>query len=127
MKKHRLLLLDALINFILGIVLIIFSSNIVHALGIPGSSTGFYPNILGAVFVGIAIALALEYYRNPDGAVGLGLGGAIAINLCAGAMLLLWLIFGNLAIPLQGVFILWFLAVIAVVISAAELIVHYKK
>ena len=55
-----ILLIDALINFILGILLLIFSPAIVSWLGIPSSSTSFYPNILGAVFLGITIALLID-------------------------------------------------------------------
>jgi hypothetical protein len=44
----------------------------------------FYPNALGGVLSGIGIALLIEAFREPNGLVGLGLGGAIAINLCDG-------------------------------------------
>jgi len=61
------------------------------------------------------------------GMVGLGLGGAIAINLSGGLVLILWLIFGDLNIPFRGHFFLWSLAIILVVISSIELFIHLKK
>ena len=59
--------------------------------------------------------------------VGLGLGGAVAINLSGGFVLLLWLIFGDLDIPLKGYFFLWSLALILVGISLIEIHIQLKK
>ena len=58
--------------------------------------------------------------------VGLGLGGAVAINLSGGVVLILWMIFGDLNIPLRGRFFLWSLAIILVVISSIEVFIHLK-
>lgn len=120
MKKPKLLFLDAAINLILGILLIIFSDKVVTAFGAPESSTKFYPNILGAIFIGITIALILEYYRRPSSPAGLGLSGAIAINLCGGIMLIIWLIIGSSSFHPRGLIILWILAIILVSISIIE-------
>jgi hypothetical protein len=56
--------------------------------------------------------------------VGLGLGGAVAINLSGGVVLILWLIFGDLNIPLRGYFFLWSLAIVLVGISSIEVFIH---
>lgn len=116
-----LILIDALINFFLGIILLIYSRPVIDFFGIPFSENRFYPNILGAVLFGIGIALIVEY-RNTGELKGLGLVGAISINLSGGIVLLLWLIFGNLYIPYQGKIILWVLDFILVGISSLELI-----
>ena len=116
-----LILIDALINFFLGIILLIYSQPVIDFFGIPFSENRFYPNILGAVLFGIGIALIVEY-RNTGELKGLGLVGAISINLSGGIVLLLWLIFGNLYIPYQGKIILWVLDFILVGISSLELI-----
>jgi len=122
-----ILLIDALINFALGILLIIFSPAIANWLGIPLSSTSFYPNILGAIFIGITIALLIDAMRkNGRSNMGLGLLGAISINLCGGTMLAIWLIFGDLRLPNRGLIILWTLVVILLIVSAAELI-HFGQ
>ena len=118
-----ILIVDAAINFALGILLLLFSSSVVTALGIPPSSSGFYPNILGAVFIGITIALLIGASGKGDiRRSGLGLFGAIAINLCGGSALALWLIFGHLDLPARGLAFLWSLVAVLIVLSTAELV-----
>jgi len=56
--------------------------------------------------------------------VDLGLGGAVAINLSGGFVLIMWLIFGDLNIAFKGQFFLWSLAIILVVISSIEIFIH---
>jgi hypothetical protein len=127
MTKSKILLIDAAINLILGVLLLFISDGIIRFLGIPSTNQNFYPNILGGVLFGIGIALILEYLKKPGGATGLGLGGAIAINMCGGLVLLCWLIFGSLNLPLHGKIILWSLALILLIISIMELISGLKK
>ena len=124
MIRSKVLLADAAINLILGILLLIFSRTIINILGLPEAVIYFYPNILGGVLFGIGIALLIECYRSSGGLIGLGLGGAIAINLCGGIVLATWLIFGDLNIPLRGQLLLWALVFILVVLNAFELSVH---
>ena len=121
MNSATLLLVDAGINLGLGLFLLIFPRGIVSLLGIPGSVSRFYPSILGAVLFGIGIALLIQRYAPRPGIAGLGLGGAVAINLCGGVALALWLIFGGLTISPLGYLILGALALILVGISAIEL------
>ena len=125
-KESILLIVDAFINYALGILCLLYSF-FAETLGIPIVENSFYPNILGAVLFGIGIALTIECFRKPIGWTGLGLGGAIAINLSGGIVLILWLILGNLAIPGRGQMLLWMLAIILVIISSIELVVHVKK
>jgi hypothetical protein len=127
MKRAQVLLVDALINFILGVLLVTFPLKIVKFLGIPETPNKFYPSILGAVLIGIAIALFLEYFRKPTSMVGLGLGGAVLINLCAGLVLIGWLVSGKLNIPFHGQVILWILVLVLITISGVELAVHSKR
>jgi hypothetical protein len=119
-KRSGLLLADAVINLILGALLLIFTGDIVRVLGVPGASSRFYPNILGGVLFGIGLALLIEYFRREDGLVGLGLAGAVAINLCGGGVLAAWLAFGRLDVPPHGRVFLWALVVLLVSISLAE-------
>lgn len=122
MPKSKILLIDALINFVLGVLLVVFPRSIVHALGVPTTETAFYPSILGGVLVGIAVALIVEYRRKRPGPVGLGLAGAVAINLCGAAVLVGWLVWGGLDIPFRGRVFLWVLAAGLVIVSGSELI-----
>ena len=76
---------------------------------------------MGGVFIGIALALFIEAFREkPQGLVGLGLGGALAINLCGGLVLMGWLICGRLGLPVHGQVLLRAIAVTLVVISSVE-------
>jgi hypothetical protein len=122
--SKTILIVDAAINLILGFLLLIFSPQVVRLLGVPAAEHSFYPNILGGVLFGIGIALLIECFRGSGSLVGLGLSGAIAINLCGGLVLTAWLIFGELSIPPGGQVFLWTLAVILVVVSSIELLAH---
>ncbi len=120
MKPKKLLLVDSAINFILGILLLAFSEPVIGFLGVPQSNQYFYPNVLGAVLVGIAVALLVEYFRKPGGMAGLGVGGAISINLCGATVLLVWLISGGLEIPFRGQMFLWSICILVFGVSVFE-------
>jgi hypothetical protein len=85
MKKPGkvLIIIDSIINLVLGIILLAYSEPIINFFGLPETSLNFYPNILGAILFGIGIALCTEYKRE-DTFIGLGLGGAISINMMGG-------------------------------------------
>ncbi len=127
MRKRIILLIDAIINFALGIILLIFPLNLIRLLGLPISEMSFYPSIFGAVLIGIAFALLIEYFKKQKQAVGLGISGAIVINFCGGIALALWLILGHLEIPLRGYVILWGLVLILFVLSSIELALNFNK
>jgi hypothetical protein len=124
MKISVLLIIDALINFLLGFLLMLsipFSGQLTKFLGVPAIQNPFYPSLFGSVLIGIGIALIWEAKRkNNQKMIGLGLGGAIAINLIGGFTLIGWLIFGDLGLPLQGYVFLWLVAILLVGISSAE-------
>jgi hypothetical protein len=119
--RKTLLIIDGLINLVLGVVLLLFPSSLVAYLGVPDAQMSFYPNILGGVLFGIAIALFLESQSTSENTSGLGLLGAVVINLCAGLVLGAWLLWGNLELPLRGTVFLWSLVVLLVGISSIEL------
>ena len=127
MNHTTLLKADAAINIFLGILLLAFPSGLVKALGIPMADPSFYPTILGAVLLGIGLALLLECYRKTNRFVGLGLGGAIAINLCGGFVLAAWLLSDKLILPLRGQILLWSLVLLLAGISLLEGLIHIKK
>ena len=120
-RNKRLLTIDGIINIILGILLLLFPFGIAEYLGVPKSNNYFYPTILGGVILGIGIALLFERYGYANNFRGLGLGGAIIINIVGSIVLLLWLIFANLQIPFRGYIILWFIGISVFVIGIAEL------
>ena len=107
MKTETLLSLDAAVNLALGLLLLVFPRGVMEFLGAPIPESAFYPSILGAVLTGVGFALLLERFSRTGNMPGLGLGGAIAINTCGAGALMAWLIFGDLDLPLRGVFLLW--------------------
>lgn len=99
-----------------------FPLGVAEFLGVPVASTNFYPTILGGVIFGIGIALLIERFGFSRNIRGLGLGGAIAINICGALVLLIWLLSTPLNIPIRGLIILWVIAIIVLLVGIAEIL-----
>jgi len=121
-KQEILLSIDGIINVVLGILLLLFPFGISELLGVPKSNTNFYPTILGGVIFGIGIALFIERYGFKSNIRGLGLGGAIAINICGALVLLIWLLINPFNLPLKGYIILWIIAMGVLLVGIIELV-----
>ena len=122
-SKHKILLLvDCIVNLLLGVLLLLFPIGIIDLLGLPATNTNFYPSLLGAVIFGIGLALFLELAGYEKHVRGLGLAGAIVINIAGSFVLLCWLIFGSLTIPMRGQIVLWIVGVIVFLIGVAEFV-----
>jgi hypothetical protein len=104
----------------LGGLLIWYPTSLVEVMGLPTHSPRLFSRILGGVLVGIGIALILEDRRKGDVANGLGLGGAIAINLCGATALAAGLLSAQLSLTPFGGLFLWGLVLILVVVSGLE-------
>ena len=126
-QHKRLLILDGAVNLLLGVLLLCFPFGIASWLGVPEGGSNFYPIILGAVLFGIGAALLLEAYGKPKGICGLGLEGAISINLCGAGALAVWLMAVPLEIPLRGYVVLWVIAISVLVIAIVELIYRVRR
>ncbi len=124
--RKELLAIDGIINLVLGVMLMVFPSNLIQALGIPGGESAFYANILGGVLFGVGVALMIESFRPPLKVVGLGLGGAVSINLGGGIVLGWWIASGRLALSTLGSFVGWSLVIVLVGLSAIEFYGHLK-
>lgn len=122
MNRSTILLIDAVISLVLGVVLALFPQPLVEWLGVPPTESTFYPSILGAVVIGIAFALFLEWSRKAAEPVGLGVGGAIAVDLCAAFFLAGWLLVGGLNGPLRGRVFLWLVVAVLVLVSGMGLL-----
>ena len=125
-RYKKLLILDGAVNLLLGILLLCFPLGMAAWLGIPEGGSNFYPGILGAVLLGIGIALLLEAYGGQKGVRGLGLEGAIAINFCGAGALVVWLLAVPLEIPLRGYVVLWVVAILVLLVGVVE-IIHQKS
>ena len=121
-RQRRLLVIDAAINLLLGLLLLLFPTGIAAWLGAPSAASAFYPSILGGVLFGIGLALLLEARRHGRGPRGLGMAGAICINLCGAGVLALWLLAAPPAVPLRGQILLWSIAVGVLGIGLVELL-----
>ena len=126
MQHTTLIKADAAINLILGILLMAFPAKLVKVLGIPMADLSFYPAILGGVLFGIGLALLVECYRRTNRFIGLGLAGAVLINLCGGFVLAFWLLWGQLNLPVRGLIFLWTLVVLLIGLSLLEGLAHLK-
>jgi hypothetical protein len=90
LNKRNILLIDAVINFVLALLLGIFPKEVISFLGLPVVSNPFYARILGGVFLGIGIALLIGRSAKINNSDGLGLRGSIVINLSGGSVLALY-------------------------------------
>jgi len=129
--KHKILLLiDGIVNIILGVLLLLYPAGVVELLGLPITNTFFYPTILGAVLLGIGMALIMELVGFKKRLRGLSLGGAVIINIIGSLVLMIWLLFGSLQIPIKGTIILWVVGLTVLSIGIAELLTkswYYDK
>ena len=116
-----LLTIDAAINVGLGGLLLVFPRPMIAFLGLPSPAVAFFPSILGAVLLGIGIALIVERRASERPTAGLGLLGAVTINACGGVALAAWLLSGRLALPVRGAVCLWVLVALLVGLSSVEL------
>lgn len=124
--SRGLLWIDAAVNLGLGALLLVFPKPAMVFLGVPIPESAFYASILGAVIFGIGMALVIQVGRAPE-RTGLGLHGAIAINFCGAACLVVWLVFGELGVPTRGLIVLWAIAVVVLAIGAVELVTTMRR
>jgi hypothetical protein len=121
MKEPVLLFLNAIFYFALGFLLLLFPFGLVGALGAALPGVTFYASMLGAVLLGIGLALMLERSRGILGLPGLGINGAILINISCAITLALWLFYRSLNLLQIGYILLWGLAAMLVTITLAEI------
>jgi uncharacterized membrane protein YedE/YeeE len=60
-KQKTLLIIDGVINLLLGILLMLFPFGIADMIGVPESDLNFYPTILGAVIFGKGECLLRDF------------------------------------------------------------------
>jgi LPXTG-motif cell wall-anchored protein len=127
MAEKVLLTIDGLVNLALGIILLLFPVGVGAALGLPPFADAFYPTLLGGVLVGIGLALFIQHSRGSLQISGLGIGGAIVINMCGAGVLVMWLAFGKLNVPSTGQNLLWVVAIAVFLIAAVEILWWFWK
>lgn len=127
-EQHRLTLLtvDAIINVVLGIFLLALPRATIEFFGLPTTETSFYVTVLGAVLLGIGIALWIER-QNEDRWRGLGLVGAIVINMLGAGTVLVWLLLDPFNLPTHGYIVLWMVTLVVLGTGLFELIVMVRR
>ena len=120
-KVKALLIADGIINLLVGGLLLLFPFGIAGMFGVPVPASNFYPTILGGLIFGIGIALLIERYGFEKQIRGLGLGGAIVINICGSLVLLGWLVLAPPAISMRGSILLWGIGILVLGIGMVEL------
>jgi hypothetical protein len=126
-KQKTLLIVDGAINLLLGALLFLLPFGLADVLGVYRPQVCFYPSILGAVLLGIGVALMIEAFGSRHGIRGLGLGGAIAINLCGGGVLAAWLFLFPHDLPARGQILLWSIAIVVLGVGLTELVTKSWK
>lgn len=116
---QQLLWIETLLKFSAGLALVLAPGSVIKLLGLPPVPASFWPRLLGSVLIGIAGALFLE--GSQPGSSGLGLGGAIIINLSAVAMLGTLLVLEAGPPTARGRAIAWALVVLLVWLSVLEI------
>lgn len=117
--RDQLLTIEALLRGAIAALLMLLPKSAIGALGLPRTDHSFWPRLLGAVFAGMAAAAYIEGHFKLQS--GLGLGGAIAINLATAFAILTGLAVGGLDIPRRGRLLLWCCSAVLVVLALFEL------
>jgi hypothetical protein len=120
MKEPVLLFLNAILYLALAFLLLLFPFGLVGSLGVALPGVTFYASMLGAVLLGIGLALLVERSRSTLGLPGLGINGAILINISCAVTLGIWLFFRSLNLLQIGYVLLWGLLAMVVTITLAE-------
>ena len=118
MLTDLLLLANALLFLVMGAILAAIPAATIAAIGLPAAQPGFYRRLLGAALIGIGLALMMT--ALPAGLSGLGLDGAIAVNLSVAVMLAFLLLTGARKTPAGGKRLLWLLVLVLVALSALD-------
>ncbi|MEL6372782.1 MAG: hypothetical protein AAFR04_02310 [Pseudomonadota bacterium] len=102
---QQLLFFEAVLKGVSGLFLITFPLTTIKVFGLQAAASGFWPRMLGAALIGMAMASAIEAILPAQN--GLGLGGSLAMNLVAILVLLSLLIMGHAAPSRRGRALIW--------------------
>ena len=116
---QQLLWIEVLLKLAGGVTFALFPLTAAKVLGLPAGGSGFWPRLLGAMLIGLAGAAFIE--GRATGAGGLGMAGAVVINLVAAGMLVALLVFQRAAVTWRGKALLWMLAAALVVLGLVEI------
>ena len=102
-----------------GLVLVLFPRTLARVLGLPVVTETFWPRLLGATLLGLAVATVIE--THLPGRNGLGLAGHIALNLIGALAIVSLLILGRAGTLRRGRVLLWIVAAAMALLALVEL------
>ena len=115
---QQLLWIETLLKLVPGLLLALAPLTTLRILGLPRPDTGFWPRLTGALLVGIAGALFIEGTHSGH---GLGLAGAIIINLSGATVLATLLALDRGPASTRGRAVVWALTCTLVILSVFEI------
>ena len=119
----QLLWLETLFKGGIGLIMIFVPITAAKIAGLPHGNSAFWPRLFGAALLSIAAAFALEGYTQINTKItasGLGLGGAIIINLVTILSLLGTLIFKGVS-SRRGLLLIWVLTLLLAFLMLFEI------
>lgn len=119
----QLLWLETLLKGSIGLMMLMMPITSAKLAGLPHGNSAFWPRLFGAALLGIAAAFAVEGYTQLNANIsarGLGLGGAIAINLVTVLSLIGTLIFKGVTTR-RGLLLLWSFILLLVLLMLFEI------
>jgi hypothetical protein len=120
--SDQLLWFETLLKGSIGLLLVFLPITTARMAGFPHGNTAFWPRLFGSALLGIAGAFAVEGYI-AGGAIeakGLGLGGAVIINLTAILSLFGTLIFSAVATR-RGKVVIWLMILLLLFLTLFEI------
>jgi hypothetical protein len=115
----QLLWIELVMKLAGGLVLLLVPLTAIKVLGLPAAPSPFWPRLLGAVLVGLALATYMD--ASVRLGHGLALGGSFVINLTAGFALAALAYLGRGIETTRGRLVLWLCAAGLLGLAAVEL------
>jgi hypothetical protein len=116
---QQLLWIECLFKLSVGVMLMLGPRVLARVLGLPPAESPFWPRVLGGLLTGVAAAAFIEVKLKAGS--GLGLGGAIGINLAGVAILVSLLILGQTGPHRRGRAVLWILSGVLATLALVEI------
>lgn len=115
----QLLWIELVMKLAGGVVMLGLPLTAIKVLGLPKTETVFWPRLLGAVLVGLAIATFMD--ASVRLGHGLGLAGSFVINLAAGMVLAAMLFLKQGPQSLRGRAVVWGLTAALIGLALIEI------
>ena len=116
---EQLLWIEFVVKLASGAVLALAPKLLARITGLPPAESPFWPRLLGGILIGIAVAALVEVRFKSS--IGLGLAGAVSVNVAAAATIGSLLILGQGGSSRRGRFALWLAAAGLLILALVEI------